>query len=157
MKYFLLVLTFIRAETVYNQAGEAIECTCSMYDTETTQQCLDVGFDFVNGFLNDFAKDLVNSQFCNVAKSEITSCGFFSWIPEVIDESGCLIVCNASCGWAAGFIMQLKAFGITRMIFILIGILILVSICKKCFSMCAEAATKRTSEESDRLNNSYGP
>ena len=42
-----MVLNLIRAETVYNQAGEAlpeaIECTCSMYDTETTQQCLDVG------------------------------------------------------------------------------------------------------------------
>ena len=193
MKFYFLLLGLASAELVYNNASEPIKCTCSLYDSETGQECLDFGFDFVNGFVNDFAqagfqiddstlvshwltlsqpwferprapssrhwfenrsKDFVNDQFCNAVKSEIPSCGFFVWIPEYINESGCSIVCNATCGWAADFILQIKAFGIVRIIFILLGILIFVHICKKCCSLCCKANKQRSSDESEYLNNS---
>ena len=56
MKFNFLLLGWVSAEVVYNDAYEPIECTCSLYDSVTAQECLDFGFDFVNGFVNDFTQ-----------------------------------------------------------------------------------------------------
>ena len=66
MKFNFLLLGWVSAEVVYNDAYEPIECTCSLYDSETAQECLDFGFDFVNGFVNDFAKAGFRIDFSSV-------------------------------------------------------------------------------------------
>ena len=93
------------------QALEPIECSCSVYDTNTKQECLDFGFDFVNGLVNGLAHVYVSDHFCNRVKSKITSCGVYKEENEYLNKIGCSIVCNATCGVASGFIVKVKSLG----------------------------------------------
>ena len=93
------------------QALEPIDCSCSVYDTNTKQECLDFGFDFVNGLVNGLAHVYVSDQFCNHVKSKMTNCGIYNWESKYLNESGCSIVCNATCGVASGFIVKVKSLG----------------------------------------------
>ena len=99
------------------QALEPIDCSCSytVYDTNTKQECFDFGYDFVNGLVNGLTHVYIKDQFCNDVKSKLTNCGIYNSESEYLNESGCSIVCKATCGVAADmwsdFIVKVKSLG----------------------------------------------